>query len=217
MNFVVVLFCFFSSEWKGAVRSAGPLVACLWPGTLQDEGRAIARYKMCYFPLLLMASGVSARSHSGSTHLLRTKRGLMGVHTTKPYSKDIGQGDSSQLPAARLATENHLPLCVCLSERLFHCTKKEKRHETAQHMKWCKTDDYISDIYLHCGMWITAWWLNSLSSLEQLKSSPPHVLCIASFQKCIYSIQAILTAQIYIRVYTGACPFLSFSCKLNSN
>lgn len=67
-------------------------------------------------PLLLMASGESAWSQSAGPHLLRTKRGLMGVHNTKLHSKDIGQGDSGLLPAVCLPTKNHPPyLCMCLS------------------------------------------------------------------------------------------------------
>lgn len=71
------------------------------------------------FPLLLMASGVSARSHSASPHLLRTKRGLMGVHTTELHSKGIGQGDSSLLPAACLFTKKSSSLPPPLSDLLF--------------------------------------------------------------------------------------------------
>lgn len=47
------------------------------------------------FSLLLMASGLSARSHSASSHLLRTKKGLLGVHAAKLHSKGIGQTPAS--------------------------------------------------------------------------------------------------------------------------
>lgn len=56
-----------------------------------------------WFHKLLMASGVSAQSHSGSPHLLRTKRGPVGVHTAELHSKDVGQGDGNRLPTARLS------------------------------------------------------------------------------------------------------------------
>lgn len=79
--------------------------------------RAEASYGIkVLFPPLLMASGVSAWSHSASPHLLRTKRGLVGVHTTKLHSKGVGQGDSSPLPAVCLFPKTRLCfLYVCLS------------------------------------------------------------------------------------------------------
>lgn len=141
------------------------------------------------FPLLLMASGVSARSHSASPHLLRTKRGLMGVHTTELHSKGIGQGDSSLLPAACLFTKNRLHfllLCLIYYFCLLLFPSQTERHETAENLKWCKTADYLSDIFTlqkNCD-------LNNSLMTQQLELSgaikifsPPHVSCTASFPK----------------------------------
>lgn len=110
-----------------------------WPVCGQEHWgmRAEASYGIkVLFPQLLMASGVSARSHSASPHLLRTKRGLMGVHTTKLHSKGIGQGDSNLLPAACLYTKNHLHfLHVCLSISVLCSFTTQKKPLRLKDMK----------------------------------------------------------------------------------
>lgn len=98
----------------------------------------------CYSLCFLMVSGISAWSHSASPHLLRTKRGLMGVHTPNLHSKGIGQGDSSLLPSAWLSTRKSPPLPLPVIPFLYLALSSHKksshteRHETAEHLKWCK-------------------------------------------------------------------------------
>lgn len=129
------------------------------------------------FSLLLMASGLSARSHSASSHLLRTKKGLLGVHAAKLHSKGIGQ----------------TPASCCLSSKyllffLFNAiiTKAPLPHplKTACHLKRCETAlyCYIFDIFMLQNCYLTGWWLISFISLEQLNACLPHVSCVASFQ-----------------------------------
>lgn len=115
--------------------------ACLQPATSGDGGRGVGERKgiKVLFPAPLMASGVSARSPSARPHLLRTKRGLVGVGTTEQHSKGIGQGDSSPAPCcAPLHWKKEiifLPLCLpsypCLSSQ----KRNSLRHETAEHLK----------------------------------------------------------------------------------
>lgn len=80
------------------------------------------------FSPILMASGVSARSHSASPHLLRTKRGLVGVYTIMLHSKGVRQGDSSLLPASLLRNVFTSSICLSISVPCSFITQKNSEH-----------------------------------------------------------------------------------------
>lgn len=78
------------------------------------------------------------------------QRGLLGVRATRLYCKGIRYGDSSQLPAVCLFTENPFISSACLSVSgsysfITHTHKPQTaRHETAEYQKWYKTADIFT-------------------------------------------------------------------------
>lgn len=181
---------FFAAVWGRAVFPGGPL-GLFVARNIGMRAWGIIGYKS----VIPSATGISAWPHSASPRLLRTKRGLMGVHATKLQSKGIRQGDSRLLAAACSPTKNRLCFLLLyfsfympfalLSQKtnLSHWNTSKSRASRMMY-SWLRIwHIYIAKVV----MWITAWWLNCLNSLDQLKSSQPHVSCIASFQKLIYS------------------------------
>lgn len=99
------------------------VVAYLWPGTW---GGGLRHYKS----VIPSASGVSAWLHYTGQRLLRTKRGVMGVHATKLQSKGIRQGDSCLLTAEYFSKDQlqllllYLSICPLL---LFFCFNHRRK------------------------------------------------------------------------------------------
>jgi len=114
------------------------LLAYFWPGTLKNESGAIVRYEhvissafngfRCKWMVTLCQPSSS-----------ENKQRSLGVHTTKLYSKGVGQGNKrSQLPAACLSSKTHPPFFsvrLSISVSYSFITQKAsqtERQETAE-------------------------------------------------------------------------------------
>lgn len=105
---------FFAYVWRRAVFPGGP---CCGLFVARNIGVSLRHYKS----VIPFASGVSAWFHYSGLRLLRTKRGVMGVHATKLQSKGIRQGDSCILTAAYFSEDQLQFLLLYLSICLLFC------------------------------------------------------------------------------------------------
>lgn len=116
---------FFASVWRRAVFPGGPCCG-------REHGGGLRHYKS----VIPSASGVSAWLHYTGHRLLRTKRGVMGVHATKLQSKGIRQGDSCLLTAEYFSEDQlqflllYLSICPLFLFFFFVLITEEKLSET---------------------------------------------------------------------------------------